>query len=102
MVKIRTLVVPISIFIAALIVRTIIFYGTKVPTGDAGEFATFEREIYLNNGMVPAFNSVYYPGSLYIYRGVEKHQHEGRKYALYPRLVFSQIKKEDHCLHCTC
>lgn len=67
MVKIRTLVVPISIFIAALIVRTIIFYGTKVPTGDAGEFATFEREIYLNNGMVPAFNSVYYPGSLYIY-----------------------------------
>ena len=67
MVKFRNVIVPLSIFIIALIIRAAIFYGTKVPTGDAGEFATFEREIYLNKGLVPDINEVYYPGSLYIY-----------------------------------
>ncbi len=67
MVNFRNAIVPLTVFIIAVVIRAAIFYGTKVPTGDAGEFATFEREIYLNKGMVPRLNEVYYPGSLYIY-----------------------------------
>ncbi len=55
------------IFASAFAIRSLIFYGIPVPTGDAGQYATFVAEISLNSGSIPALNSLYFPGTQYIY-----------------------------------
>jgi hypothetical protein len=56
-----------AIFLFSLIFRIIIFIPGKIPTGDVSEYATFVREISINGGSVPALNTLYFPGTLYIY-----------------------------------
>lgn len=55
------------LFSASVAFRIAIFFPGFFPNVDAAEFATFVREITLNSGMVPAHNSIYFPGSSYIY-----------------------------------
>lgn len=57
----------IVVFVITVVVRLSIFYGVSMPTGDVGEFATFVREISLNGGNIPYSNTIYFPGSRYIY-----------------------------------
>ncbi|GEM_PF-5170603 len=51
----------------SILFRVVIFYGAFAPHVDAAEFATFVREIAINNGSVPTVNSLYFPGSRFIY-----------------------------------
>jgi hypothetical protein len=67
MVSRRTYLYAIMIFVIAFASRSIIFLRAGFPTGDAGQFASFVREFELNGGWVPATNTLYYPGSAYIY-----------------------------------
>ena len=67
MVSRRVVLYAAIIFIFAFASRSIIFLRAVFPTGDAGQFASFVTEIELNGGWVPATNSLYYPGSTYIY-----------------------------------
>lgn len=59
--------VLLSVFLASVAFRIAIFYPSFIPNVDAAEFATFVREISMNSGAVPATNSLYFPGSTYIY-----------------------------------
>lgn len=55
------------VFFASIAFRLAIFYPNFIPNVDAAEFATFVREISLNSGAVPSTNTLYFPGSTYIY-----------------------------------
>lgn len=55
------------VFVASFIVRILIFYPNFIPTGDVAQFSIFVREISTNGGIVPSTNSIYFPGSEYIY-----------------------------------
>lgn len=57
----------VLVFLSAIVIRLAIFYGTSMPTGDVGQFATFVREISENNGRIPEYNTLYFPGSRFIY-----------------------------------
>ena len=57
----------LAIFFISLLVRIIIFIPGKLPTGDVSEYATFVREIAQNGGAIPSINTLYFPGTLYIY-----------------------------------
>lgn len=57
----------IVIFALAIAVRILIFYPSFIQGGDLGQFSTFVREIYLSGGSVPSTNSLYFPGTQYIY-----------------------------------
>lgn len=57
----------ILLFSISVVFRIIIFFPRFFPTSDAGEFATFVREISLNSGLIPSSNALYFPGSKYIY-----------------------------------
>jgi hypothetical protein len=67
MVSRRIYIYATIIFVLAFASRSIIFLRVGFPTGDAGQFASFVREFELNGGWVPARNTLYYPGSTYIY-----------------------------------
>ena len=67
MVSRRVVLYAAIIFIVAFASRSIIFLRAGFPTGDAGQFATFVSEFERNGGWVPATNTLYYPGSTYIY-----------------------------------
>lgn len=54
------------IFVAAFAVRIMIFYPSFIQGGDLGQFTTFAREIQAIGG-VPAVNSLYFPGTEFIY-----------------------------------
>lgn len=62
----RDLTEALVIFAAALAVRLLIFYPTFIQGGDLGQFATFVREIHIYGG-VPAVNTLYFPGTTFIY-----------------------------------
>ena len=55
------------VFLFSLAVRLAVFYSAPVPTGDAAQYASFVREIASSGGYIPAVNTVYFPGSTYIY-----------------------------------
>ncbi len=55
------------LIISSIIFRIGIFYPGFFPNVDAAEFATFVREISLNSGYIPSVNSIYFPGTAYIY-----------------------------------
>lgn len=57
----------ILVLLISIAIRISIFYPKFFPTADAPEFATFVHEIALNRGLVPNTNSLYFPGSNYIY-----------------------------------
>ncbi len=55
------------VFAVSILVRIVIFFPGHIPTGDVAQYATFAREISLNGGNIPSTNSLYMPGSNYIY-----------------------------------
>lgn len=67
MVKLTLRIQILIVFLVAVATRLSIFFGAPAPTGDVGEFATFVKEISLNNGYIPYSNQIYFPGSRFIY-----------------------------------
>ncbi len=55
------------VFVLSLAAGIVIFLPGMIPSGDASQFATFVRQIKVGNGIIPAYNTYYYPGSEYIY-----------------------------------
>lgn len=55
------------VFSLSFVVRIILFYPSFVQGGDLGQFATFVREMNLNGSLIPSSNSLYFPGTQYIY-----------------------------------
>lgn len=56
-----------TVFLLSLAARLVVFFYFVVPPGDSAEFGTFVREIAANGGFVPSTNTLYFPGSPYIY-----------------------------------
>lgn len=55
------------LFLVSLAFRILFFIFVAVPAGDAAQFASFVREISEAGGNIPAVNTIYFPGSPYIY-----------------------------------
>ncbi|MCL4329506.1 MAG: hypothetical protein M1533_00705 [Candidatus Thermoplasmatota archaeon] len=55
------------VFSISLLIRLLIFFPGHIPTGDVAQYATFVKEISLNGGGIPSTNTLYMPGSDYIY-----------------------------------
>lgn len=62
----KSLVELLLIFSLSLFLRIMIFYPSFIQGGDLGQFTTFAREISIYGG-VPSTNSIYFPGTQYVY-----------------------------------
>lgn len=62
----KSLAELLLVFSLSLFLRIMIFYPSFIQGGDLGQFTTFAREMSIYGG-VPATNSIYFPGTQYVY-----------------------------------
>ncbi len=55
------------LFVLSFVLRIMLFYPSFIQGGDLGQFTTFAREVYLAGGAIPALNTLYFPGTQFIY-----------------------------------
>ena len=63
----KNFIIYVTIIAASIAFRLALFYPSFFPNADAGEYAAFVHEIAMNGGFLPSYNSIYFPGSNYIY-----------------------------------
>lgn len=58
-----------SLFLLSLLLRFIVLssFPSFIPTSDSGQWIALSREIRQSSLLIPATNSIHYPGSLWIY-----------------------------------